>query len=56
VDDSDIVINNPSELIVVIPDLTAGEYLLEVTTQFSGGGKPLNDPRTCTFESVLTVQ
>jgi hypothetical protein len=56
VDDSDIVINNPSELIVVIPDLTAGEYLLEVTTQFSGGTRLLNNPRTCTFDSVLTVQ
>jgi hypothetical protein len=56
VDASDIVINNPTELIVVIPPLAAGTYLLEVTTQFSGGGKVLNEPRTSTFAGILTVR
>jgi hypothetical protein len=56
VDDSDVVTNNPSELIVVIPELAAGEYRLEITSQYSGGGKPLNEPRTCVFNSVLTVK
>jgi hypothetical protein len=46
VDSSDIVTNNPSELIIVTPELTAGTYHLSVTTQFSGSSKPLNEPRT----------
>jgi hypothetical protein len=57
VDPTDIVVNNPSELIVVIPLLEAGTYLLEVTTQFTGsGGKLLNSPRTAVFDKPLTVQ
>jgi hypothetical protein len=56
VDESDIVTNNPSEVIVMIPELAAGTYLLEVTTQFSGGGRLLNEPRTAKFNRTLTVQ
>jgi hypothetical protein len=57
VDSSDIVTNNPSELIIVTPELSAGTYHLSVTTQFSGsGGKVLNEPRTTTFNIPLTVQ
>jgi hypothetical protein len=55
VDDSDIVTNNPSELIVVIPPLTAGTYHLEVTTQFAIG-YILKESRTALFEKVLTVE
>ncbi|MDR0371410.1 MAG: DUF4469 domain-containing protein [Prevotellaceae bacterium] len=55
VDASDIVTNNPSELIIVIPALAAGAYKLEVTTQY-GAGKLLNEPRTFTFDKILTVQ
>ncbi|MDR2653651.1 MAG: DUF4469 domain-containing protein [Prevotellaceae bacterium] len=56
VDASDIVTNNPSELIVVTPALASGTYHLEITTQFTGsGGKVLNEPRTATFDKVLTV-
>jgi len=47
VDSTDIVNNNPSELIIVIPALVAGEYKLEITTQFSAtNGKLLKEPRT----------
>ncbi|MDR1348481.1 MAG: DUF4469 domain-containing protein [Prevotellaceae bacterium] len=57
VDASDIVVNNPSELIVIIPQLAAGTYSLEVTTQFiSGGGKVLKEPRSTVFDKTLTVQ
>ena len=57
VDASDVVNNNPSELIIVIPALAAGEYLLEVTTQFStGGSQTLKEPRTATFDRTLTVE
>jgi hypothetical protein len=56
VDASDVVTNNPSELIIVTPELTAGTYRLEVTTQFTGsGGKVLNEPRTAIFDRPLTV-
>jgi hypothetical protein len=57
VDDSDIVTNNPSELIVVIPDLSAGTYQLEVTTQYGSNTKTmLKEPRTAIFDKALTVQ
>jgi hypothetical protein len=56
VDDSDIVLNNPSELIVVIPDLKAGTYQVEVTTQYGGNSKTiLKEPRTAIFDRELTV-
>jgi hypothetical protein len=57
VEASDIVINNPSELIIVIPALSAGTYRLEVTTQYVGSGsKVLNEPRTAIFDRLLTVE
>ncbi len=55
VDSSDIVTNNPSELIVVIPELAAGTYKLQVTTQFSPN-LILKEPRTVIYEKILTVQ
>jgi hypothetical protein len=57
VDATDIVNNNPSELIILIPALVAGEYKLEVTTQFSGANSKqmLKEPRTSVFERILTV-
>jgi len=56
VDDTDMVTNNPSELVIVIPELTAGSWLLEVVTQFSGsGGVTLKEPRTAKFDRLLTV-
>jgi hypothetical protein len=56
VEASEIVNNNPAELIIVIPVLAAGTYLLEVTSQFAGGGVNLKEPRTSAFDKVLTVQ
>jgi hypothetical protein len=55
VDASDVVINNPSELIVVIPALAAGTYKLEVITQFTNSVF-LKEPRTAVFDKTLTVQ
>ncbi|WP_042722246.1 DNA-binding domain-containing protein [Flavobacterium sp. B17] len=54
VDPSDIVTNNPSEVMVVIPALPAGTYNLEVVTQY-GGGTLLKDARTATLDKTLTV-
>ncbi len=55
VDTSEFVTNNPSELIILTPALTAGTYQVEVTTQFAGG-MFLKEPRVFLFEKVLTVQ
>lgn len=55
VDPSDIVTNNPSELIIVIPELAAGTYKLQVTTQFNRPAL-FKEPRTVIFDKVLTVQ
>jgi len=55
VDASDMVTNNPSELIIVIPALAAGTYRMEVTTQFSAGIALLKEPRTVIFDKALTV-
>jgi len=55
VDPSDMVTNNPSELIIVIPELAAGTYKLQVTTQYNTS-TPLKEPRTAIFDKVLTVQ
>ncbi len=57
VDDSEIVTNNPSELIIVVPELNPGTYKLEVATQFSGNTKIfLKEPRIAVFDKILTVQ
>jgi hypothetical protein len=57
VEASDIVTNKPSALMVVIPALEAGTYRVEVITQFSGNSKaPLKEPRTASFDRVLTVR
>ena len=56
VDESDIVTNNPSEVIVVIPALAAGSYKVEIITQQTGSNKLLKEPRTLLFDRSLTVQ
>ena len=55
VDNSDMVTNNPSEIIVVIPELAPGEYTLTITTQYSSSNAALKEPRTATFDRTLTV-
>jgi hypothetical protein len=56
VEASEIVTNNPAELIIVIPELVAGTYTLEVASQYAGGGVNLKDPRTSVLDKILTVQ
>ncbi|WP_346984430.1 DNA-binding domain-containing protein [Chryseobacterium sp. POE27] len=55
VEESDMVTNNPSELIVVIPALLAGTYQLEVVTQFADSSI-LKQPRTALLDKPLTVE
>jgi len=56
VEASDVVINNPSELIVIIPAIPAGTYRLEVVTQFTNNSILLKEPRTAVFDKILTVE
>lgn len=56
VDSSDIIGNNPSELLILMPGLPAGTYTLEVITQFSAtNGKLVKEPRAAIFGKLLTV-
>ncbi len=55
VDSSDMVTNNPSELIIIIPELAAGSYKLEVVTQYAVSSF-LKEPRAVQFDKLLTVQ
>ena len=55
VDAADIVENMNAHLLIVIPALASGTYRLEVSTQYSGGNKPLKTPRTAAFDRLLTV-
>jgi len=55
VEASDIVTNNPSELIIVIPALAAGTWKVEVTTQYLTGGGFLKEPKSALFDRILTV-
>jgi hypothetical protein len=54
VDPTDIVVNNPAEVIAVIPALDAGVYYVRITTQHAGT-KQRKTPRTFTFDKPLTV-
>ncbi len=54
VDPTDIVTNNPSELVIVTPELVAGGYTLEVASQY-GGSTLLKEPRTAVFDKTLSV-
>lgn len=50
-----IVTNNPSNLVVMTPTLVSGEYVVEIRTFYSGGGKPLKDIRTTRLSKKLSV-
>ena len=53
---TDIVLNEPSRLLIFVPaTLVAGEYELTVTTQYSGGGTPLKEPRSVTFGTPIVI-
>ncbi|MBN2766000.1 MAG: DUF4469 domain-containing protein [Paludibacteraceae bacterium] len=55
VDPTDIVTNNPGELIIVEPALKVGTYKVEVKTQYAGASV-IKEPRSCIFDRILTVQ
>lgn len=51
---SDVVTNNPSEVIVVVPELAKGVYALEIRTQYSGSNLT-KEPRIGIFDKQLIV-
>jgi hypothetical protein len=55
VDKSEVAINNPSDVMIIIPDLAPGTYRLEIVTQYSAG-KNLKQPRTALLDKILTVE
>ena len=52
---TDVIINENSRLMIVIPELQPGIYHLEYITQYAGKGTPLLEPRSSTFECPLHV-
>lgn len=54
IEKADIITNFPSELIIVIPSLEQGSFLLEITSQFTTSGA-LKQPNTATFKHELRV-
>jgi hypothetical protein len=47
--------NQSNKVIGKIPGLAPGAYTLEIVTQYSGGGRPLEEPCTVIFPGELTV-
>lgn len=54
----DIIVNNPSELLIVVPPelIPRKDYSLKITTQYAGGNHFLKEPRTVIFDKPLTVK
>lgn len=53
---TDIVINEPSRLLILIPaTLPDGEYKLSITTQFTGGNSLLKAPRTVVLDIPVFI-
>jgi hypothetical protein len=52
---TDVITNENSRLMIVIPDLQPGSYRLEYVTQYAGSTIPLAEPRSSTFASTLLV-
>jgi len=48
--------NTRSKIIGVVPPLSAGEYVIEVKTQFTPGGINLNEPRTVVSDFTLRAE
>jgi len=48
--------NTRSKIIGIVPPLPAGEYVVEVKTQFTPGGINLQEPRTVVSDFTLRVE
>ena len=55
-ENADIVINEPSRLLILVPaGIAAGEYELTITTQYTGGNAALKQPRSTTFSTLVII-
>ena len=55
-DAHDIVINEPSRVLIMVPTtLAAGTYELSITTQFTGSNKILKKPRKAICKTEITI-
>jgi hypothetical protein len=54
VDPTDVVVNNPSEVVILIPEFAGQTYKLKIITQYSGSNL-LKTTRTLALDKVLTV-
>jgi len=52
---NDLIVNNPSELMVHIPNLESGKYRLTICTQFTGGASLLKEPRMTVYDKTFSV-
>lgn len=54
---NDIVLNKPSRIIILVPNtLSAGEYELRITTQFTGGNNSLKQPRSVALNIPIVIE
>lgn len=52
---TDVVLNEPSRLLILVPKLSAGTYELSVTTQGSTNNTLLKEPRTDVLEVNIVI-
>jgi hypothetical protein len=55
IEPSEFVVNDPKQIIAVIPSLKKGRWNLRLVSQYSRGNKSLKEPHGVTFDKVLTV-
>lgn len=51
-----IISNEPKQLMIMVPALEAGNYELEIVTQYSSSNTVVKQPRNTKFEHVLIVE
>lgn len=52
---SQIITNEPKELLVMLPALNPGNYILEIVTQYSANNLLLKEARDVQFDQILMV-
>jgi len=51
-----VIKNEPRELMVMVPALIAGDYALEIVTQYTKGNATLKTARTTQFDHILIIE
>ncbi len=54
-DEGLVAVNTPKKLLLQVPDLPAGKYFVEVTTQYTNGGTLVKKPRTYRLLDQLSI-